>query len=91
MSTVQDIYNEMFEGKTVTVACSDRKEFETLRTALCHKNQLNVALEITDGSVCASYDSNSLAATFKLAPSQRKQAASRWQIISATTEESSGE
>lgn len=86
MAGVQEIYNELFAGKTLTIACTDANEFHTLRTALCKKNQINAALELTDGSIVAQYDSDKQVGMFKLAPSQRKQAASRWQIIDSQEE-----
>lgn len=81
MSTVQDIYNELFTGATVTVHCEDPKSFETLRTALCKKNQLQVALDLTTGSIIGRYDEQQQAATFTLGPSQRKLSENRWTIL----------
>jgi hypothetical protein len=81
MSTVQDIYNELFSGETVSVRLKSREEFETLRTSLCKKNQLQVALELTDGSICAIYDAEKQVGTFSLGTSKRAAAANRWEII----------
>lgn len=81
MSTVQDIYNEIFTGATVTVACSSKAEFESLRTALCKKNQIQVALELVDGSILATWDELKEEASFTLGPSKRKLAANRWKIL----------
>jgi hypothetical protein len=79
MSSIQDVYNLMFTGETIKVVCETPEQFHSLRTALCKKNQISVALEITDKSVVATYEPPY--GLFKLADSKRKLSANRWQIV----------
>lgn len=81
MNSVQELYNRMFAGDVVRVRCAAVRDFNSLRTALCKKNSIPVALEMTTLSVCATYDSSTAVATFKLAESKRRTSEARWEII----------
>jgi hypothetical protein len=87
MSSIQHIYNEIFSGKQLSVRCDSRTEFETLRTSLCKKNSVCVALDMTNESVIARYNEEKKIGTFSLGKSKRAAASFKWEIV----EESGGD
>ncbi len=82
MSSIQHIYNELFSGKTLVIVCETFTDFESLRTALCKKNSICVALDMTTESIVARYDQEKKLGTYQLTMSRRQAASSKWQIVS---------
>lgn len=87
MASVQDVYNELFAGRVVTLTCRSLEQFHSLRTALCKKNQICYALDMTEGSIVGKYDSLTRTAIFQLAESARKKNQNKWEIVSVVFEE----
>lgn len=81
MSSVQQVYNRMFAGDAVRVRFPSKKAFDSLRTALCKKNTLSVALEMTELSVCGTYDAATGIGTFKLDKPARAANVNQWEVI----------
>lgn len=81
MSSVQEIYNSLFAGETIKVRCANKAAFHSLRTSLCRKNNLSVALEMTTLSVCATYDTEKCVGSFQLTESRRVKVANNWLVI----------
>lgn len=81
MASTQEVYNRMFAGETVKIRMPSKRAFDSLRTALCKKNQLSVALDMTDLSVCATYDGENHLAEFRLDKPVRKAQLDRWEIV----------
>lgn len=79
MSNVQEVFNELFDARTVTVQCSSLKDYHTIRTALCKKNQLFASFSVDAESICGRYDPVTSHATFTLAA--RKNQPKQWKII----------
>lgn len=84
MSGVQEIYNQLFAGKTLHIDCGDAKGFETLRTGLVRKNSFMKVLGAAEDeqSVLAQFDPETNIGMFKLGQSARKLAGSRWRVVS---------
>jgi hypothetical protein len=81
LSSAQQIYNELFAGKTVTVAFDTFTQFESLRTALCKKNQICVALDMTNASIVGTFNDKTNRGTFALTESTRKKKQNKWEIV----------
>jgi hypothetical protein len=81
MSSIQHIFNELFAGKLLTIQCSTRVEYETLRTSLCKKNSVLVGLDLSNKSVVGRYNEDKQLATFQLAESRRAKSQRKWQIV----------
>lgn len=81
MASTQEIYNRIFAGDTVKVRAPSKKAYDSLRTALCKKNTFSVALDMTDLSVCATYDRDTHVATFKLDKPARESNLDRWEVV----------
>jgi hypothetical protein len=65
MTSPADIYKTLFAGKRLEVACNDRKAYESLRVQLCQQHQTpKLLLELTDDSLCASYNAATGIGTF---------------------------
>lgn len=82
MSSVKEIYDKLFDGKAVTVACGTSDQFHSLRTALCKRNQIYVALDMTNGSIVGKFDAEKQRATYSLTASTRITSQNKWSIIS---------
>jgi len=80
-SSVQEIYNRLFAGETLTLQFAAKTQFETLRTALCKKNTFSVALDMTSQSVIARWDAKTSRGRFWLGEPANKANLNKWQII----------
>ena len=78
MSSVTEIYNTLFAGKKLEIRLANKREYESLRVALHKAHQTpRLILEITDDSLCASFDATQGVGTFWLgAPRQAMKKAS---------------
>ena len=80
MSSVKDIYKMLFVGQTVKIKVDSVKEKESLRVALAREHQLSYALDLVEGSLCSSFDSQTSTASFWIGTSRAKRART-WTII----------
>ena len=80
-SSVQEIYNRLFAGETLTLQFVSKQQFETLRTALCKKNTFSVALDMTSQSVIARWTESTRRGRFWLGEPANKASQNKWQII----------
>lgn len=57
MTSPVDIYKSLFAGKKLVIAVRDRKEYDSLRVALCQQHAISkLLLELTTDSLCADFD-----------------------------------
>jgi hypothetical protein len=66
MAGTKEIYMLLFAGETVKIPVADRKEFESLRVMLHREHQTAWALEMTNDSLCGSYDKENQIASYWL-------------------------
>lgn len=90
MSTVQQIFNDIYEGKSVTIAVGTFERFETLRTSLVKKNSFMNAFGEDDLSLVGTFDKETGHATFARAKSRKKIREDSWQVISSEGSSSTG-
>ena len=84
MSTIQAIFNDIYEGKAVTVYVGDWARFETLRTQLVKKNTFMNAFDTDSLSLVGVFDKETGNATFTRAKSRKKLRENSWQIVSSS-------
>lgn len=87
MSTVKDIYEQLFTGERLAIRLATRKEFDSLRVAL-HKHHQHARdlLELTTESLCASYDAAQGLGTFWLGAPLRAKRQISYEIVSAQSD-----
>jgi hypothetical protein len=84
MTTVSDIYKDLFAGRRLTIALADRKAFDSLRVALCQQHQTpKLLLELTSDSLCASFDASQGIGTFWLGTPRKAKRAVAFEILSS--------
>lgn len=71
MASAHDIYKALFAGSKLTIGFSSRKEFDCLRVAIQRYHKIPKDLEVTNDSVCASYDAATGLGTFWLGVRKR--------------------
>lgn len=83
MSSVTDIYKTLFAGKKLEIRLANKREYESLRVALCKQHQTpKLLLELTDASLCASFDATQGVGTFWLGAPRRSTKSVSFEIIS---------
>ena len=80
---ITELYNRLFTGKKVSVSVADKAAFESLRVALHVAHRVpRYLLEITNESLCASYDATQGIAIFYLGAPRRSRTRATFVIIS---------
>jgi hypothetical protein len=63
-SSIAVLYKAISTGNRIQMELPDKAAFDSIRTALCRMHRTPKALDLIDGSVCASFDEDSGAAIF---------------------------
>jgi hypothetical protein len=63
MSSPADIYKRIFAGEKLSIVCNP-SAYQSLRTQLCKHHRTAVALDLSDDSICSSYDTATATATY---------------------------
>ena len=72
MSSPVDIYNRLFAGERVAIPFASRKTYESLRVMLSRQHQTpKLLLELTDDSLCSSFDRATSIGTFWIGPARK--------------------
>ena len=82
MSSPSDIYNTLFAGNKVSIKLDTKMQYNSLRVALCRLHQTpKMILEVTDDSLCASYDATQGIGTFWIGPPRKNLSKTDFQIV----------
>jgi hypothetical protein len=80
---ISDLYDMLLvDDKKVTIRFPSFREYETLRVALCKRNKLMTALDISDRSVIARWDEQGRQGTFSLGIPASREKKHSWEIVS---------
>lgn len=80
---VTALYNSLFAGNRVSVKLGSKSAYESLRVALSRKHQTpKLLLELTNDSLCATYDVSQGIGTFWLGTRRKASQRAAFTIIS---------
>ena len=72
-SSINALYKELFAGSKLQLRVANKKEYESIRTALCKEHAIpKLLLETTSLALCANYDGNEGVGTFWLGEPRRR-------------------
>ena len=83
-SSITEAYQQLFAGERLRIRVSSKREFEALRVAFHKQHQTpRFLLELTDDSICASYDSSAGIGEFWLGTPRRRKRVISFEIVGA--------
>ena len=82
-SDISDLYKQLFAGNQLSILLGDKRAYESMRTALAKQHQhTKLLLELTNDSLCASFDASQGIGTFYLGTARKARTRAAFTILS---------